>query len=224
MTYTGKQPDDIRLLMEQYESYSYPLVTQVSGWFNNNSDIRWFSNATGEFDDTEITEYYKNDQYSRQTRWDFWNSLLPVLKKHNIKTNLDIGCANNHFSFLCNKNGIFSVGIDPREDCVYTSDKVFKENFSDKFGYVGTIKTFVDYFESYNEKVFDCITILNFLHGNGHISEEIKKLFEVLPRVANYAIVSEPKWSELLLPVMTKDFVTLDKIHNSVHDHILYKL
>ena len=196
MIYTGKQPDDIRLLMEQYESYSYPLVTQVSGWFNNNSDIRWFSNATGEFDDTEITEYYKNDQYSRQTRWDFWNALLPVLKKYNIKTNLDIGCANNHFSFLCNKNGIFSVGIDPS----------------------------VDYFESYDEKIFDCITILNFLHGNGHISEEIKKLFEILPRVANYAIVSEPKWYDLLLPVMTKDFVTLDKIHNSVHDHILYKL
>ena len=118
----------------------------------------------------------------------------------------------------------FSVGIDPREDCVYTSDKIFKENFGNKFGYVGTIKTFVDYFESYDEKIFDCITILNFLHGNGHISEEIKKLFEILPRVANYAIVSEPKWYDLLLPVMTKDFVTLDKIHNSVHDHILYKL
>lgn len=224
MTYVGKQPDDIRLLMEQFESYSYPLVKQVSGWFNVNSDIRWFSNATGEFDDSKITEYYKNDQYSRNTRWDFWNKLIPVLKDNNIRTNLDIGCANNHFSFLCNKNNIFSVGIEPREDCVYTTDRIFKENFGNKFGYIGNIKTFVDYFDSYNEKIFDCITILNFLHGNDHISEEIKKLFEILPKVANYTVVSEPKWNDLSLPVMTDNFVILDKINNTVSDHILYKL
>ena len=224
MTYTGKQPDQIRLMMETYERYSYPLVEQVSGWFNSNADIRWFSNSIGDFEDENITHLYQTDQYSRDTRWEFWNNLLPVLKENNIKTNLDIGCANNHFSFLCNKNGIFSVAIDPREDCVRTSDKIFKEQFGNSFGYVGTIKTFVDYFDQYNEQLFDCVTILNFLHGGNHISEEIEKLFNILPRIANYAIVSEPKWDQLKLPVMTSEFKPLGSINNTACDHILYKL
>ena len=224
MTYTGKQPDQIRLMMEEYERYSYPLVNQVSGWFNSNSDIRWFSNSIGDFEDENITHLYETDQYSRNTRWEFWNALLPILKENNIRTNLDIGCANNHFSFLCNKSGIFSVGIDPREDCVRTSDRLFKEQFGNSFGYVGTIKTFVDHFDQYNEQLFDCVTILNFLHGGSHISEEIKKLFNILPRIANYAIVSEPKWDQLKLPVMTSGFKPLGRVNNTACDHILYKL
>jgi len=237
MTYTGKQPDQIRSMMETYEGYSYPLVEQVSGWFNSNSDIRWYSNSIGDFEDENITQLYQTDQYSRDTRWEFWNKLLPVLKDNNIKTNLDIGCANNHFSFLCNKNGIFSVGIDPREDCVRTSDKIFKEQFGNTFGYVGTIKTFVDHFAQYNEQIFDCVTVLNFLHGGNpisesvdkysvgnHVPEEIEKLFNILPRIANYAIVSEPNWDNLGLPVMTTEFKKLGSINNTACDHILYKL
>ena len=64
MTYTGKQPDQIRLMMETYERYSYPLVEQVSGWFNSNADIRWFSNSIGDFEDENITHLYQTDQYS----------------------------------------------------------------------------------------------------------------------------------------------------------------
>ena len=51
-----------------------------------------------------------------------------------------------------------------------------------------------------------------------------EKLFKILPKIANYTVVSEPKWNDLSLPVMTDDFVVLDKIHNTVHDHTLYKL
>ena len=29
-----------------------------------------------------------------------WNDIANLFVERNIKTNLDIGCANNHFSFL----------------------------------------------------------------------------------------------------------------------------
>ena len=45
------------------------------------------------------------------------------------------------------------------------SKKIFGD---DKYGYVGSFKTFIEFFSKYDEKMFDCITILNFLHGADH--------------------------------------------------------
>lgn len=211
--------------MNEFEEYSYSKIQQVEDWFSNNSDIRWQANCVSEFDDSNITKFYLNDSYAKETRWDFWNNVIDCFLKHDIKTNLDIGCANNQFSFLCNKKNIFSLGIDPRENCIKSSENVFKKNFgNDKYGYIGNIKTFTEFFENYNDNIFDCVSILNFLHGDGHDSLEILKLFEILPKISKYIIISEPNWDSLKLPKITHNYLIIDTIENSVLSHIVYKL
>ena len=71
---------------------------------------------------------------------------------------------------------------------------------------------------------FDCITILNFLHGVGHISEEIDKLFKLLPKITNYIVITEPRWGDLNLPVMTEGFKRLEEVDNTACKHVLYQL
>lgn len=211
--------------MSQYQEYSYSKVSQVSGgWFENNSDIRWYANCVGDFNDEYISEFYLNDPYSKKTRWDLWNDIVSTLKEFDVKTNLDIGAANNHFSFLCNKQKIFSLGIEPREDCLRTSSKVFLDNFgSDDYGYVGTLRTFVDFFDSYDEKIFDSITILNFLHGNDNDPEEIEKLFEVLPKITNKILITNPQWSNLGLKDITSEYKILKQFDDPAN-HFLYEI
>ena len=195
-------------IMEEYEKYSIPLIKQLEGnWFASNGDIRWYSNYVHNFTDENITGYYLSEPIARVTRWDLWNDIANLFVERNIKTNLDIGCANNHFSFLCNKKDVFSVGIDPRNDCVNSCSNVFKENFGDdKYGYVGSFKTFIEFFSKYDEKMFDCITILNFLHGADHDPNEIKQLFELLPKITDRIIISEPNWAKIGINSLTKDY------------------
>ena len=212
-------------LMEEYEKYSSSNILQVdNGWFTNNSDIRWFANYVNSFEDENIPEYYLNDHIAKNTRWDLWNDVIDVFIEYNIKSNLDIGCANNHFSFLCNKKNIFSIGIEPREDCLRSSDSAFKNSFGEsKYGYIGNFKTFVEFFSKYDNVMFDCVTILNFLHGNDHISAEIEGLFQTLPKITNKIIISEPNWSALKLPKLTENYNLLCPIHNRA-EHFLYDL
>ncbi len=211
-------------MMDSYHDYSYDNITQARGWYNNNQDIRWHANCVGYFDDESLTEFYEKDPYAKHTRWDFWLEVIDLFKKNNITSNLDMGCANNHFSFLCNKNDIFSVGVDPREDCVRTSDIVFKHHYGEqRYGYVGNFRTFIDFFGHYDKPVFECVSILNFFHGNDHIPQEVKEMFDVLPKVANHAILSEPKWNQLGLPKMTDNYEILGTVNNDT-DHNLYKL
>ena len=211
-------------MMSSYHDYSYDNITQTRGWYSNNQDIRWHANCVGYFDDEGVTDFYKEDAYAKHTRYDFWVEVIDLFKKNNIKSNLDMGCANNHFSFLCNKNDIFSLGVDPREDCVRTSDVVFKHHYGEqRYGYVGNFRTFIDFFGNYDQPVFDCVSILNFFHGNDHVPEEVEQMFNVLPKVTNCAILSEPKWDQLGLPKMTEKYEILGTVNNDT-DHNLYKL
>ena len=156
--------------------------------------------------------------------YDFWIEVFDLFKKNNIKSNFDMGCANNHFSFLCNKNDIFSVGVDPREDCVRTSDAAFEHHYGEqKYGYIGNFRTFIDFFGHFDRPVFECVSILNFFHGNDHVPEEVEQMFTVLPKVTNCAILSEPKWNQLGLPKMTEKYEILGTVNNDT-DHNLYKL
>lgn len=216
--------EEIFYLMRNYEDYSNPKIKQTFNWHENNSDIRWQANCVNEFENETITDYYLTDDYARKTRWDFWNNVVDLFLKHNIKTNLDIGCANNHFAFLCNKKDIFCVGIDPRENCVKHSHSVFEREFGKTYGYVGNIQTFNEYFRIYNQPIFDCISILNFLHGNDHVPSEIEDLFRVLPRISRYAIITEPKWNDLKIPKYTDNYEVIEKVDNTIIEHTLYKL
>ena len=215
--------------MEKYEEYSSSNITQVeSGRSISDNGPRLFVDYVKSFEDENITEYYLNDDIARNTRWDLWNNIINVFKEYDIKSNLDIGCTNNHFSFLCNKQSIFSIGIDPREDFLRSSYSVFKNSFGEsKYGYIGNFKTFAEYFSKYDNMydnvIFDCVTILNVLHENDHIPTEIEGLFQTLPRITNKIIISEPDWSALNLPKFTGNYNLLCPIHNRV-EHFLYDL
>jgi hypothetical protein len=212
-------------IMSEFENYSTQRIKQVIDWIDVNEDIRWYANSVSEFVDENISEYYINDDYSRKSRWELWNDTLNLLLKNDIKTNLDIGCANNHFSYICNKKGIFSVGIDPRENFVRKCHQTFEKSFgNDYYGYVGNIKTFNEFFGKYDEKLFDCVTVLNFLHGDNHITEEIKTMFTVLEKITTYIVITEPKWDNLGLPKITDKYQFVSYIPNEVATHIVYKL
>ena len=219
--------DNIFKVMQNYSEFSLKKINQVpNDNFVINNDIRWYANYCYDFTDENIPQAYLNNLVARTTRWDLWNDLIKIYKKYEIKTNLDIGCANNHFSFLLNKQNIFSIGIDPRIDCLKSSYDVFRENFCEKFGYVGTISTFVDFFlQNQNCVHFDCVSILNFLHGKDHKHDEIKKLFEILPKITNKIIISEPNYGELNLPKLTKNFTKICSVKKkNAATHTLYDI
>lgn len=215
-------------LMEEYEIFSKSRIEKEveNHWHINNSDIKWHANYIERFEGLKINDLYAQNEYARQTRWNFWNFIVELFLHYNIKTNLDIGCANNQFAFLCNSAGIFSLGIDPRESCVNVSKDVFESSFGQtKFGYVGTLKTFVEFFKQLEEDnvVFDCISVLNFLHGDHNDPYEIEEFFNLLPKITNYALLSEPKWDELNLPKLTDNYSIVHKIDNGTI-HTFYKV
>ena len=217
-------------LMCEYEVYSESRIEPVDGFIKINSDNRWQANSVEDFEDDKITKFYIGNEAERVSRWELWSDIIELFKKHKITSNLDIGCANNHFSFLCNSNSIFSLGIDPRKSCLKSSEKVFKKHFGDdiiKYGYIGNIKTFINFFAFYtdflcNDQVpFECVSILNFLHGidagkkftsKACSQNEIEQLFKLLPKISKYTILSEPDWDKLNLPNMTKEYQIIDSI------------
>ena len=88
---------------------------------------------------------------------------------------------------------------------------------------IGNFRTFIDFFGYIDQPVFECVSILNFFHGNDHVPEEVEQMFTVLPKVTNCAILSEPKWNQLGLPKMTEKYEILGTVNNDT-DHNLYKL
>lgn len=212
-------------LMQSYEDYSKLNMTAETGdWHTNNEDIRWHANWVERFEDEEINGLYLSNAYGKQSRWDLWNTVVDWFLEFEIKSCLDLGSANNQFPFLCNKKEIFTVGVEPRESCVNISKDIFEKHFGQfKYGYVGTLKTFGDFFGQHDEMLFECVTALNFLHGNGHNPDEIRKFFEVLPKITKYVVINEPEWGHLNLPKMTQNYIPLKTVDNGIGvDHILY--
>lgn len=164
------------------------------------SDIRWLANAVGEFHDEELTEYYRNGSYEKSTRWDLFVNTLPVLDMNGIKTVIDLGSANNHFVYLAKKAGFDAYGIEPRRAVLHSSRSVFERDFGSdqKYGFVGTIKTFADYVLSDEcDLLVDCVCVMNFLHGEGHVPDEIRNLYRAFEKCAKHILVTEPKWNDL---------------------------
>ena len=221
-----KAKSEIKNIMKEYQNFSYSKISQLTEgkWHETNSDIRWYSNEVGDFENENISEFYSKNSYGKKTRWDLWVDIVETLKEFGLSSILDIGAANNHFSFLCNKQNIFCVGVEPREDCIRSTSNIFLDTFGDDgYGYVGNLETFVDFFGSYDEKLFDCITILNFLHGNDHKRDEIEKLFEIFPKITSKILITNPQWDKLKLKDLTEDCKILKKF-NDYSNHILYEL
>jgi hypothetical protein len=100
--------DNIFKVMQSYEEFSLKKINLVpNDNFSINNDIRWYSNYIYDFTNENIPQQYLNNLVARTTRWDLWNDIIKIYKKYEIKNNLDIGCANNHFSFLLNKKIFF---------------------------------------------------------------------------------------------------------------------
>jgi len=168
-------------------------IAQVSSIDETNSEIKWTAyNSLCNYKDHMITEKFLNDEYAKVTRWDLWQEAINIFIDHDIKINLDIGCANNHFSYLCNTNKIVSFGIEPRKQLVDFSNENFREcGINEKHAFLGSIKTFNESFFG-SENLLDCVSVINFMHGNYHSQEDLMTLFEVLSGCTKYVFTSMP--------------------------------
>ena len=195
-------------------------------------DIYWFSNeipkgTSVKFNGTNITEYYENNEYGKKTRWNLWNDCILCMKNDiNAKMVLDIGGANGHLSFLSLKNGIESYTIEPRVDMIKSTENEFLENFGNKKVYCGNINIFLNTIEKHIDSIdfkFDCITILNFLHGINHDANDIARLVELLPKITKHIIVSDPNFKALNLKNLFDNFEFIKYIgYDNLHK--LYKI
>ena len=133
----------------------------------------------------------------------FFKEIISILYKFNLKTVLDIGCGNGEFVSLCVENHIDAYGIDP------------VENSSEEKLYKGTIDTILRKSKLLGNYRFDCITILNFLHGKFHKEKELKLLFEFLKKHADYIIISNP----VIQSINEKYINTFEKKHDFMGSH-----
>ena len=186
-------------ILNKIETQSLTLIQQESDWFKSTKDIIWFSNEVADYDNDQITDYYVKNEYGRKTRWEVWNNSISILKKHNIKNLLDIGCANGHFVFLAQKSSIESFGIEPRQNIVNLYQEKFIKEFGQKKLFVSNYEYFIDFLLDNKENTnfkFDCITALNYMHGKGHNSSSLEKFFKNIFYFCDYLLTSEPNWQE----------------------------
>lgn len=227
-----KQPH----LIEQDEALTNWLgadsgpTLRESDFFELTDDIRWLANEIGPFDSEEITDYYRKSEYGKTTRWDLFNESVLALKANGIKTVVDLGAANNHFAFLGRKAGLDAYGVEPRKQVLLSSQDTFAKSFGaeKRFGFVGSLKTFADYvlLPECDLRV-DCVSVLNFLHGNGHDPQEIVNLFKAFEKCASYILIMEPLWNDLGLSRLMDDkyeeVIEVHKPNSNVGSHSLYR-
>ncbi len=212
-------------ILNEIEADSIKLIHQTDDWFKSTRDIKWFSNEVGNFEDERITDYYINNDYGKKTRWDVWNSSIDILKKYNVKNILDIGCANGHFVFLAQKNNIDSFGIEPRQSIVNTFQSKFIKEFGQKKLFISNYEYFIDFLIENKENMdfkFDCICILNFMHGKGHNPNYLEKFFNNIFNFCDYLLTSEPIWKEYDLKDMLSNRKKIECIPPT-NQHFLFK-
>ncbi len=200
--------------------------------FGHSEDIYWFSNniekgVDVQFNNGEITEYYKTDDYGKVTRWDLWTECVSYLSNEmKCESLLDIGGANGHFSFLCLNNNIESYTIEPRIDMVRSTEQEFTRHFGSKKNYCGNLKTFLNVIKENEDEIefkFGCVSILNFLHGKNHDINDIIGLVNYLPKITDYILVSDPDWRDLNTSNLFKDYQHIKSFgHDKIHK--LYKI
>lgn len=216
-------------ILETSEALSESQIPQVSDDTHLNDVIRWCPHGSVDrYFDTRITDTFLRDPYCKATRWDLWNDCIAIFGKHGIRSNLDVGCANNHFSFLCHANAIISYGVDPRKYLVNLSNSLFVDaGIKTKCAYVGNFATLNEAFshQKLTEPTFDCVSVMNFLHGVGHIDSEISKFLELMSRHSRYIFISRPSGIESCR-ILDLNYTQLESIASkapNVPPHTLYR-
>ena len=165
----------------------------------NKSDIKWQANEMNIYNDGEITDYYIENDYGRKSRWCLWKLCIDIMEKYKIKNVFDIGAGNGHFIYLCTLHKIDAYGIEPRKDLVdYANTK-----------YYNKCRIENNIYQNVEIPKVDCVTILNFFHGSGHIKADIEILINKIEKSTKYLITSEPRWEELELENIFKKYTKL---------------
>jgi len=137
-----------------------------------------------------------NFQRTPGTAKDFHIRAAKVMKEHDIKTVLDIGCGFNDICDECCKLGIDAFGIDPivdkhslRPDRIYrgTIGSAMKTIFKDEF-------------------MVDCIVCTNFIHSGAY--NHLKIFLDCITSHSKFILVSPPNYG-------TCDMTYKEKIDNA---------
>lgn len=208
--------------LENIEKFSIDKIKNVNSDYDVNDQIIWHANEICDYENCEITEYYKNNEYGRITRWETWNNCVNLLVKNNIKTCLDIGCANGHFVYLSLNNGIDCYGLEPRKTLVDNYNNKFIKEFNSKKLFVSNYEYFIEFLKNSNSDLkFDCICVINFFHGKGHKKNDLENFFNKIFDHCEYLLISPPNWSEYGLSDLLESNSTIveyniepTKIHN----------
>lgn len=123
-------------------------------------------------------------------RLQMWYFLSKELKKLGVKEILDIGTASGQFPLCCILQGLKAYGIDPQPYFLYSNTDDYNENGLDPkdFLYIGDIKSFINCFN----KNVECISLLNFFHGDDWNGRDLEFLKKINNKV-KYLITSYPK-------------------------------
>ena len=136
----------------------------------------------------DVEEWNKQPNL-KMKRLSMWISLSKELEKLQIKNLVDIGTSSGQFVLCCLFKGIEAYGIDPSEPYLFSNSKDFIESGYDpkNYLYLGDVETFIDVF---NHKI-DCVSLLNFFHGQGWKGKDLSFLKCINDKI-KYLVISYP--------------------------------
>ena len=110
----------------------------------------------------------------------FFNRCANKLKSLKVKTILDIACGSGEFVDICNSDyEIEAYGISPNE-----SEK--------KYIYHSTFQSVLKNQHLLRKEKFDCISILNTVHGGQWLDNELIQLLNFMKKYSNYIVITDP--------------------------------
>lgn len=135
-----------------------------------------------------LKEWNKHPKLKMQ-RLSMWISLSEELQKLQINNLVDIGTSSGQFVLCCLFKGINAYGIDPSKHYLFSNSKDFIESGYDPKNhlYLGDVETFIDVFDH----KLDCVSLLNFFHGQGWNGRDLSFLKCINDKI-KYLVISYP--------------------------------
>ena len=128
-------------------------------------------------------------------RYTMWWTLSKQLSDLKVSTLIDIGTASGQFVLCCLLAGIEqSYGIDPREYYLYSNNSDFTTSKYEAAEHlsIGDIESFIEVVNSSSSFEVDCISLLNFFHGDDWNGRDLEYLKAINGKV-KYLATSNPK-------------------------------